>query len=259
MSTLVLKASGVIGTPQYGKLPDLKSNLRFELDARDLKLTNGAEVTSWVSSKGDGLISERAFNNKFESYEYPKFKNTTIPTVEFNGNAILYNSNDDEVFVQTCTYLLVCRVDELNPLTTGNSRVFSGDISDRPEPNQYHFLRPEAGRMNLIVSKRNAEDTGNVYGTKFDVNDKFWVGVFVLNGANSKHVTSIDDVINRYSQAHGQQDQIFLGGSGTKPASSANDSFKGAISYFAQYGRAFSDDDMTAALSKLKSEFNIQN
>lgn len=260
MSALIIKTEGVINNPKYGKMPDLVSDLRFVLDARDLNLEDGASVTRWASVKGEGLTSEKVFDQKFEAYNYPKFKNTTVPTVEFYGSEILSNSNDDNHFVGTCTYIIVCRVDEMTPASTTYSRVFSGDIADTIDgvPSyQFHYLRPEAGRMNFTTSKRDDEDTGSVSGVKFDVNTGFWVAVIVADGANSKLVTSTDRVIKRQALAAGYQDQIFLGGSGSKTTNPTKDSFKGAVSYFAQYERALTDEEMIIAVDAIASEFNL--
>lgn len=261
MSTLVMKTEAVIAIPPYGQLADTTSNLRFALDARDIEVANGADVTAWVSKKGTGTGLEKVFNNKFASYNYPKFSNTSIPTVNFDGNSILFNNNDDDVFVGTCTYVLVCRIDDLAPVDESSMRIFSGDLGDIGDdlasPSNYHLLALVSGDLRITCTKLNPSDPNAVYGANAPIGTGYWVGVFVLDGSNSKQYISTNGVMQKFQLASGLQDRIYLGGSSSKSSGSSNSAFKGGISYFAQYDRAMSEIEMLMLVDQYKREFGV--
>lgn len=257
MTTLVIKAEGVISNPQYGKVPDLDAGLRFALDARELNLVEDANVTSWVASKGKGLLSEKTFDNKFASYNYPKFKTLAgRPSVVFAGNEVLFNNNDDEHFVKPVTYVVVGQVNNLSPAQPYISRLFDGDRgADDKGISQYHGMTITSN--SLRPSSHDDVTDATIYGDYLAVGNDPFVAVFVFDGANSKALVSTISGIKKYPMGDSAQDRIYLGASSVKGSDSLMSALEGNISFFAQYERAMTDDDMQSALDYFVSDFGL--
>lgn len=271
MSTLVIKANSTIANPQYGKIFDLLDGQRFALDARNLKLANGAAVSEWTSPTGTGAVNERRFDSKYSTYNFPVYKKTAsngLPSVTFNGNEMLTNTNDNLHFVHGATYAVVIHIKEFNPDRAGWSRIFGADLSDDTSSigisglsdKQQHEVFPANGKLSLRVG---AEFTGDSPALKGAITaiDAMAVGVFVFNGSDSRFVFA-NTVINEASVTETSfpskpyNDLILLGGSsvGGSPNGSA---LKADFSYIAQYEKGMSASEVVSLTNYLISEFDV--
>ncbi|WP_394260783.1 hypothetical protein [Moraxella boevrei] len=263
MSTLVLKSTSTIKNPRFGKLPDLDTGLRFALDARELNLSNGAEVSRWVASRGIGNHAEKVFSQKNSNHNYPVFDNTAgRNSVKFSGNEQLMNDNQD-YFVGSASYIVVGKCNNLAPAKNGVARIFCGDIGDKTDgmnagntADQWQQVAPFNNGI-IMMTGSTTQGTSRAMGDTLAFGTDWFVGVFVFDGENSKMLSSLSDMIVKQPKlVHSRQDRVGMGISLINNDVTTS-GFDGYISYLAQYERALTDTEMKTAIEYFKSEFNI--
>lgn len=262
MATLVLKSQNTIRNPKYGKMPDLDSGLRFALDARDLQLQNGATVNRWVASAGLGSSTEKTFNAKMPNHQYPTYSSESRPSVKFNGSQQLINSNQD-YYVQSATYIVVAKINNLRPTQNGIARIFCGDISDSTtgqnsnrSPDQWQLVAPFDDGI-VMMTGRETLGSPTAIGSTIPFSNNWFVGVFVFDGDNSKLLTTHNsNIIRQSSLTRSYQDRVGLG-INIASSDATTSGFDGEISFLSQYSRAFSDTEMQAAIDFYKHDFNF--
>lgn len=282
MSTFILRTDSVIKNPQYGKLPDLKSGLRFALDARDLQLTDGAIVDNWTSKIGEGASGEKTFDKKLGNFSYPVYRvepETGMPTVVFNKTSMIVNNNNDKYFSHKSTYLLVLKTRDYNPPISGVSRVFVGDTADNiasatnsipsnTSPSLEHTLMPYDGqyvtRMGIEFSPAQYEGEASYISSTGQSPINFTVIAITYDGLNSSfyHLENgVSTKITHMNWSKGgwtsYQDRIALGASFV--TDHKNSAYDGSISYFAHYDRVLADAEIRSAIMSLSEVFNFSN
>ena len=255
MGTLILRANRTIKNPKYGKLPDLDSNLRFLLDARELQLNPGSIVNRWAASRGEGEDYERNFTFKREGIDYPTYGLVdSKKAVIFNGNSQLGNENHDKYFASVSTYVVVAKTN--NQPAQSMSRILTGDAADSGNLNYYHSIAHYGNQIEMITAH---ESVGNAtqYKKSTSASPGWFVGVFVFDGSRSKMLTSDNDsIVYAPSLRSVGQDFIMLGSSPSYTSKSGS-AFNGAISLVAQYERSFTEREMRAAIDFYRNEFGI--
>lgn len=249
MNTLVLKSRNVISNPAYGKITDLNDGLRVLLDARGLAQTQNQTVSAWVAT-GSGSALERTYDKLTGSWVAPTLDEGTFKSVRFDGNNMLRTDVNTARIVTKASYIIVFKVDEVpTGEASGGSRIFTG--ARRPSNDSYHSLTPQNGGLTM----RGYEDTSD--GAVIPTNSAEWtVGVFVFDGANSKCITSANNSIVSNARNESAVSRISLG-SNPAVSSPAGEGFKGNIALFAQYDKAFTDDEILKLFSYYRGEFNI--
>lgn len=262
MPTLVLKSTATILNPRYGKLADLDTGLRFALDARELNLKNNSIVDRWVASRGVGSSAEKIFSQKNSNHNYPVFSTDIRPNVKFSGNEQLMNDNQD-YFVNSASYVVVGKFNNVNPSKNGVARIFCGDVFDRTDgmnighsDDQWQHVAPFNNGIIMMTGNTTA-GSPRANGETIPFTTDWFVGVFVFDGEDSKMLSSQNNAIIKQTMLkRSRQDRVGMG-----IALINNDittsGFDGHISYLAQYERAFTDNEMRSAIEYLKTEFNI--
>lgn len=255
MSTLILRANRTIKNPKYGKLPDLDSNLRFLLDARELQLNPGSIVNRWAASRGIGADYERNFTFKHGGIDYPTYSIVDgKKAVIFNGNSQLGNQNHDKYFASVSTYVVVAKAN--NHQAHAMSRILTGDAADSGNLSYYHSITHYGDQIEMITGHESAGNASQ-YRKSTSASPGWFVGVFVFDGSNSKMLTSDNDsIVYAPSLRSVGQDFIMLGSSPSYVSKSGS-AFNGAISLVAQYERRFTEQEMRAAIDFYRNEFDI--
>ncbi len=245
MSTLVIKSSGVISNPKYGKIKSVNEGARIVLDARTLSLINGATVDNWRAI-GSGSVNERTFSSKTGTWAYPTFSNAARKSVKFSGNEMIANNVEIDDVVTTATYVVVAKFDELS--ADVENRLFVGSVNTPPNVS-YQSVYPV---INGVAMKGDGDSTGKVSSVGTD----WFVGVFVFDGASSKFITTKESEVVDNPRVASSQDRISLGGNVNKYSSSSK-GMKGDISFFAQYDRALSNQEMIDTMRYYKEQFAV--
>ena len=81
--------------------------------------------------------------------------------------------------------------------------------------------------------------------------------VYVANGANSRFISSFNNVMVTQNLVQSKHTQTVLGTSESRRSNSKGEALKGGISYIAQYARAFTDAEVFAIFNHYKSEFSV--
>ena len=262
MSTLILKSALSIKNPRFGKLPDLDTGLRFALDARDLELSNGAEVSRWVANRGIGSNAEKTFSQKFRAHKYPIFDTSNgRKSVKFSGEHQIFNGNDD-YFISPASYIVVGKINNLRPSANGVARLFCGDFYDKTTDNnagytndQWQQIAPHEGGL-VMMTGTATKGTERSAGSVIPFGTDWFVAVFVFDGVNSKMLSSLSTNINREQLTPSRQNKIGLGIS-FGVTDETQSGLNGNISYLAQYERALTDNEMRAAIDYFSREFGI--
>lgn len=247
MSALILQTRSTIANPKYGKIIDLNDGLQFRLDARDLNLSQGDLVNNW-SGVGSGTIAERTFNTKLIGWNYPTY-DAVSKSVRFSGTNLLVNQLTGVVSLPRATYIVVCKLDDLNVADDKENRIFTGDFGTSAAPS-YHSVYPKAGKLKM-------DTFDSTDGVKLNIDNNWFVGVFVFDGTNSKMITSFDNTLVSNPISAGTQEKISLGGNINRLNPSTSLGMKGNIALFAQYNKALSENEMRSAISYYRNEFSI--
>lgn len=250
MSTMIIKANMSITNPTYGKLPDLHSNLIFELDAHDLigEYEEGETVTSWESLKGEASKGTRTFDRTLSNFNYPEFVDRDgVPAVHFDGNALLYNSGGTEY--ETNTYFLVAKnIGELGEFNLYN-RIFTGVT-----PN-YQGVLVDSG--NLVPAVSGTGPGGNLGNPVLNPNTLFVLAMVFEDGELRQFQYGQEEVVYLNTRHGGSQSKTISLGSAVREGDINGTAFNGDISHLSMFNRPFSDDEIMLKVQELAEKYGL--
>lgn len=239
MNALVFKAPGMITDPGDAPyLPDIVSNLYYDLNANDIAVASGAVVDHWVAA-GEAPEPNRTFATVNTGWSFPTL-NDSGPggnkQVQFNGGQQIQAIAGTVGVAAPVSFAMVVR--HTGAFATTQARFISGGTPVVAPGTNGHYA--SAG---VRLESGNKDTTWKVL-------------VVVFDGVDSKLKLNDSEIVYG-STAGGTPPTMTRQCIGGQATSLSGVGLVGGISRIMMYDRALADSDINALSYKLMEEYGI--
>jgi|GEM_PF-4518023 len=244
MTALIIRALGEITNPLPGtpRVPDITSDLYWDLDARSLSLSDGDPVTSWIGT-GPAPANNRTLASQQGGWGWPAFSASGgaggAPALTFNGEQqIRLLTPSATPFGGPYTVVLVCSGE-----SAGSARArFYGGTGAEPTA----IYPSTAGVLFVGLSSGGAASAALPSG--------HFVVAISYNGAESAWGMSGTDAAGLSLPEVGWNG---MGFGGNTSSGNPNGGLVGTITRARMYRRAMSVYDIDALVASLEAEYGL--
>lgn len=240
-NTLILRSGKTLLSPIPGApvVPDITSDVYWELDPASLALATGAAIDVWLAN-GVAPSVNRTYNFQYTGWGKPTFSldggPSGAPAVLFNGSQQIANAAGTIARGEPMTYVFVCKS---SAFANTQSRVFS---------DTNHWILPSPSGFSV-------SSTGTPTAAQSNNNTTDWVVVIVVfDGVNSKFKVGSGPIQNAPTMVVQNTGRNILGGN---PSTLTGIGFNGGIALGRAYSRALNPSDIEALALSMKRRFGL--
>lgn len=240
-NTLILRSTKQLLAPLPGtpSIPDITSNIYWELDAASLSaLSSNAPIDSWVAT-GDAPGVNRTYNFQYSGWGKPTFSPNGGPggfsAVMFNGSQQIANGAGTVAQTEPMTYVMVCKT---TVFANNQARIFS-DTNHWVIPTPSGYSLNATGSSGTVLSSNSTTE---------------WVVIVArFDGANSMFKIGTGPTITANFPVNNTGRNL-IGGNGATLASAG---LIGGVAFVRAYTRSLNASDIDALSLSISRKYGI--